>query len=138
LEEIYVNERFNRMKAEIKVTKEVNIRYLKMVISVDDDCEYPGAENGTLRLDIEIDTGKILNYSLTEYFHLFEKVVDRGSYYLYDEDFNEVLSIENNYVPNRLIPGSYGDYVDLYIDEKGYITNWKKSPDISDFIKDED
>ena len=126
------------MKAEIKVIKEVNIKYLKMVISVDDDCKYPGTKNGMLRLDIEIDTGKILNYPLTKSFNLFEKVDDRGSYYLYDEAFNEIFSIENNYVPNRLIPGSFGDYVDLYIDEKGYVTNWEKSPDISDFIKDED
>jgi hypothetical protein len=126
------------MKATIKVMKEVEIKYLKMCISVDDDCKYPDAKNEMLTLSIEVDTGKILNYPLTESFHLFEKVTDRGSYYLYDEDFNEVLSIENNYVPNRLIPGSYGDYVDLEIDEKGIITNWRKPPDISDFIQDED
>jgi hypothetical protein len=47
-------------------------------------------------------------------------------------------SIEQNYVPHGLIPGEYGDYVSLKINEQGIITNWPKHPDIREFIKGED
>mgnify|MGYP006214627153 CR=1 FL=1 len=47
-----------------------------------------------------------------------------------------VLSIEDDYVPNKLIPGQYGDYIVMDIDENGKIANWR--PNLSDFIGDDE
>jgi len=58
-----------------------------------------------------------------------------------DENKDIVSSIENRYVPNKLIPpkDGYGDYIHLCIDENGKITNWYENPDISEFsCNDED
>lgn len=128
------------MKAEIKVIQEVEIKYLKMVIPVDDECDFPLVKNGMLELVIDIDTGKLSlgDFKLDKYYEIFEKVVDSGCYYLYDQYNKDVLKIENDYVPNNLIPGEYGDYVDLKIDKNGYIINWYSGPSIKDFIKDDE
>ena len=53
-------------------------------------------------------------------------------------DSQSRLSIEEDYVPNRLIPGEYGDYIIMTIDENGKIAEWETPADITDFIKDED
>lgn len=84
---------------------------------------------------VDVDTGKIRHYPGDCAFHLFEKVVDRGYYWLLDDKFQIILSIENDYVPNKLIPGEYGDYVNLNIDDNGVITNWPKYPLFDDFLK---
>ncbi len=65
------------------------------------------------------------------------KICDEGSYYLLDENYKTILSIEEDYVPNKLLPGSYGDYLKLDIGENGVISNWYSIPSIEDFI-DED
>lgn len=47
------------------------------------------------------------------------KVVDSGSYYLLDENFNTLSSREKEYVPDSYsIRGEYGDYIHLTIDLK--------------------
>jgi hypothetical protein len=45
--------------------------------------------------------------------------------------------VRDGYVPNDLVPGSYGDYVELSINEEGVITNWPKNPSVDEFF-DED
>ena len=66
-------------------------------------------------------------------------VCDSGTYILYNAQEKEVARISRNYVPNDLIPGEYGDYIDLKINKEGFITNWPKGPDVSEFFKiDED
>ena len=54
-----------------------------------------------------------------------------------DEDKNVILSIEDDYVPNKLIPGEYGDYIVMDIDEEGKILG-KWNPRFTDFMDDED
>ena len=50
------------------------------------------------------------------------KVVDEGSYYLLDEFFNVLYSLEQEYVPDSYsVDGEFGDYINLHID----IINWK-------------
>ena len=66
------------------------------------------------------------------------KVCDQGSYTLYDGNDIEIASIDENYVPNSLLPGSYGGYLHLVIDENGVITNWKSNADFDDFYQDLD
>lgn len=67
------------------------------------------------------------------------KVCDAGSYYLYDDNKEIVAGIVENYVPNRVIPGDYGDYISMEIDETGKVTNMPNPLDFSEFLaNDED
>lgn len=137
---------------------ELDIRYVEInipLICLDDEEKegfkfFPFLNDERLKFTVEISTGQIQNWDEFNtsgcWFggEMFIKVVDTGSYYLLDRfkvpvtfDTNgEFGSIEEYYVPNRLIPGEYGDYIDLKIDEKGMITNWYKNPSLSDFSGD--
>jgi hypothetical protein len=60
-------------------------------------------------------------------FDLYWKIVDRGTYRLLGPDYTVVCSIEQDYVPNGVIPGEWGDYIDLKINQDGFITNWNRT-----------
>ena len=52
---------------------------------------------------------------------------------------NKQLIVEKDgYVPNALLPGNYGDYLSLNINENGLITNWRPDANLSDFEEDDD
>ena len=69
--------------------------------------------------------------------NLYCKVCDAGVYTLFDED-GQTIAIRAGYVPHGIVPGEYGDYIDLKINEQGIITNWPKQPDASEFFEDDD
>lgn len=132
------------MKATIKIEKEVDIKTVLVKANVRywEDAVINGQpdEEGTLTPcrkgdlwcpEIDIDTGVILNWQKGIKADIHFKVCDAGSYYLKDADGNIVLKRENAYVPNELIPGSYGDYIEMEIDENGKIFDW--SPSLEDF-----
>lgn len=55
------------------------------------------------------------------------KIRDEGSYLIYDDQGNLLAEAVNEYVPNDIIPGDYGDYIELQIDlETGQVLNWVK------------
>lgn len=56
-------------------------------------------------------------------FNLQMKVCDGGRYEVRDPEGKALLVIENDYVPHCLIPGMYGDYVQLDISSTGEILN---------------
>jgi hypothetical protein len=60
------------------------------------------------------------------------KVNDSGTYILRDGS-GDIIAERDDYVPHGIIPGEYGDYVDLKINEVGKITNWPKNIDLSGF-----
>lgn len=135
------------MKALIKVEKEVEIKTVIVTIepryigdSEDDDMptDFPLLDDAKeiWCASIDIDNGKIKDWPIGEVREMFVKVCDQGLYSLLDADGNEVAKIDG-YVPNGLIPGEYGDYVDLKIDAEGVITNWPKYPDLSAFFGDD-
>lgn len=135
------------MKLTIKKPVDYEIKYVyvaapfRYVGDGDDDdvpLSTPLLKNGSWKAKINIDEGKVEDWPVGESCHLFGKICDEGSYYLIDDTGNIVLSREEDYVPNRLIPGEYGDYIDLHIDENGYITNWYEHPSFEDFIDEED
>lgn len=124
------------MKRVITVTKEVDIRKVKVSVAVRYDEEdipndFPMRSGNMWNATIDIETGKIFDWPQGQSGNLYMKVCDEGSYYLLDENDEEILSIEGDYVPNGLIPGSYGDYIDLKIDSTGIITNWYSESKIS-------
>lgn len=129
------------MKALIPTTKEVEITHVLVTLPVrygeeDIPNDFPLRQGKKWEAKIEIDTGKILGWPEGQAGEIeYMKVCDEGSYALLDAAGNVVLSIEQNYVPHGLIPGEYGDYVSLKINEQGIITNWPKRPDICEFLK---
>lgn len=139
------------MKVTIKVEKEVDIKYCQVKVQVRywEDTTVDGVEDteGTLIPCregelwcplINIETGEIINWSKGVSAKAHYKVCDAGSYYLQDNDYVTHLSIEDDYVPNGLIPGEYGDYIIMDIDMNGKIKQWKSRIDLSDFITEED
>ncbi len=131
-----------------------NVKYVKIEVAVrydEDDIpnNFPFRKNNLLILTVEHPSGKIIGFPIdymfdhewminnlgikttedilnTKRFHLGMKITDQGSYYLLDENMNEIASIENDYVPDRYsIPGEFGDYLNFYINlETRIIENW--------------
>lgn len=131
------------MKATVLIPTEIEIKYIDVSLAVrydDEDIPYdfPLREGNMWNATIEIDSGKIKDYPHNHPYKIFMKVVDQGIYILCDENRKEVARIENNYVPHGVVPGEYGDYVDLNINEHGIITNWPKNPDVSEFFDTND
>lgn len=129
------------MKAIIKVEKEVEIYAVKVCVAVRYDEEdipndFPLREGDVWNAIITIDEGRVIGWPEGQKGHLAMKVCDQGSYHLLDSDYNTILSIEDDCVPNKLIPGKYGDYIDLQIGVGGLVGNWYKNPSIADFIND--
>lgn len=135
------------MKAIIKVEKEVDIR----IVKIDIEARYIGdSDDDDMPLDfpllneaktawvasVDIDTGAIACWPQGDKRTMHVKVCDAGIYQLIDGDGN-VIATKSGYVPNGVVPGSYGDYVELEINEDGIITNWPKHPDISEFFDEE-
>ena len=133
------------MKAKIKIEKEVEIWAVQVHAGVRywEDATVNGVEDTDGKLIpfrngdywrplIDIDNGVIIGWPKGTTADVHYKVCDDGSYYLKDRDGNDVMCIENDYVPNNLIPGEDGDYIIMQIDGQGRITNWEK-PSFRDF-----
>ena len=111
---------------------DVPVRYDEEQISRD----FPLRYGDSWRASIDIDSGQIKDWPAGKSGRLHLKVCDCGIYTLRAPDGSELAAIVENYVPNRLIPGSYGDDIDLIIDENGIVTNWPKEPSLEDFTED--
>lgn len=72
-------------------------------------------------IDVKIPTQKNVKY-----LRMYLKIRDEMSFTLHDEN-NVQLGEYEGYVPNDIIPGEFGDYMDLKIDlDTGQIVNWFK------------
>lgn len=136
------------MKSSVNVKQEVEIKYVVIDIepryigdSEDDDMpsNFPLLNEAKTqwRAKVDIDTGIIQEWPQGDAREMFVKVCDAGIYSLIDAQDNEVAKLDG-YVPHGVVPGEYGDYVSLVIDENGRITNWPKSPDVSEFFDVDD
>jgi hypothetical protein len=139
------------MKTSIKVEKEVDLKLLVVKaeprywedseVNGEDDTENGDnipCKNGNLwSPEIEIETGKILNWPQGVKASIHYKVCDCCGWELLDENKQVVLSAKDGYVPSTLYPkeNGYGDYIIMDIDENGQIDNWEFN--INDF-KDEE
>lgn len=140
------------MNVEIKIKKEADFKTLQVKANVRywSDSEVNGehdtengdnipCKNGDLWMpEIEIETGKILNWKQGVKADIHYKVSDECGWELKDEKGNTILSAEDGYVPDTLCPADsgYGDYIIMNIDENGIIEDWNF--DIQDFITEED
>lgn len=128
------------MKATILVEQEVNIEYVKVRVPVryeDEDIPYdfPGRDGDMWEARIHIDTATIEGWPQGRAGSMYMKVVDGGTYVLTDAGGKVLADLRGEYVPHGLIPGEYGDYINLEISEGGVITNWPKHPDVSEFFE---
>ena len=92
-------------------------------------------DGGDFEITIEVDTGRVLNWRGDKEVTVLDKVSDGGTYTLLNKDGNEVARIEYGYVPNDLIPGHYGDYIDMRISAEGVVTNWPEKPSVNQFFE---
>lgn len=132
------------MKTTAAIKTEIEIKWCVIDIepryigdSKDDDLptDFPllnDAKN-QWRAKVDIDSGQIDGWPQGDARKMHVKVCDAGLYILQDSAGKELARLDG-YVPHGVVPGSYGDYVELTIDESGRITNWPKSPDISEFF----
>ena len=128
------------MKANVTIQKQVEIDAVELHVPVlhgDEDMpsDYPFRKGDMWGPQIEIDTGRIVGWPENiKANKLYIKVRDNGLYILLDESWNIIASISDDYVPNGVIPGEYGDYIEMDIDENGVILNWPDNPDVSAFF----
>lgn len=128
------------MQVEVFRKVPVNIDTIKMELAVrydeeDIPREFPGRVGDLLTLVVKIDTGEIVGWPQGRVETVYMKVCDCGTYTLYDGD-RIVASLEQEYVPHGVVPGDYGDYVDLCIDETGRIINWPTPVDVTAFFEE--
>jgi len=135
------------MKTRVKVLQEIEIKTVvidlkpRYIGDTDDDdmpTDFPLLDDSKTHwcVRVDIDTGIIEGWPDGETRDMHVKVCDEGIYRLLDANGAEVAMIAD-YVPHGVVPGSYGDYVELAIDGAGRITNWPDAPDVSRFFADE-
>ncbi len=122
--------------------KEYTAKYVDVSVPVrydDEDMRYdaPLRDGDIWKARIDLETKSIVNWPKGKTLDFYMKIVDCGTYRLLDADENELASIEQDYVPNSLLPGDYGDYLSLNIDNNGIIINWMDHADLSNFEKEE-
>lgn len=131
------------MKISVKVEKEV--KYLQVIADVRywEDATVDGVEDEEGSLIpcrsgdswipmIDLDSGKIINWTEGVVTKIHYKVCDAGRYQLLNKDQRIVKEIKG-YVPNIMCPvgNGYGDYIIMNVDENGLIENW--SPTLEEF-----
>lgn len=121
------------MQVTVMKPVQVEIRYIEIEVPVRYGTEqmsedFPFRKGDMWRVIVNIDTGKIQDWPAGVSRDLSMKVVDGGSYRLMDADRGVVAAIEQDYVPHSVVPGEYGDYIELDIQEDGTIANWPNEP----------
>lgn len=130
------------MKVTVYKPVELEIHTVKIEVELHDDVseslpKHLFNDDGELDLLIEVDTGKVVSWQGSEPVNIHDKVRDNGVYTLFGSDGLEVVKIDNS-VPNNLIPGDYGDYINLEINSDGFVTNWPKYPSVLEFFPEKD
>lgn len=141
------------MKVTVQKPVTIEVKYVEVVLPVKYDEEdipmdTPGRIGDWWRAIIDIDTGQVTsvakgsglkNHALVDWpvgtpLDLYMKVTDGGTYRLLNAAGQVEAEIVQDYVPNSVIPGDYGDYVELNINENGLVTNWNPDPELEAFF----
>lgn len=125
------------MKAKFTVTKEFDVEYLFVEAGVrywedatidgiqDEDGNIPCRDGDCWKPLININTGKIINWTQGVRANIHYKVCDNGTYKLLDVNMELIKKIRD-YVPKMLSPKEegWGDYIIMDIDTDGQIQDW--------------
>ena len=123
---------------DVQLVRSAVARYIVVDVAVrygDEDMPFdaPMRDGDSWRATIDLDTHTVENWPQGRALAFVDmKVCDEGLYKILDADRN-VLAIRDGYVPNRLLPGDYGDYLSLDIDKTGRITNWLPNAGLANF-----
>jgi hypothetical protein len=128
------------MKFTVTRPVEIEVAFIEVILPIrygteDIPDDFPLRNGDIWSAIINIDTGVIENWPASEtgLRELHMKVTDSGVYVLRNSERKEIVRRED-YVPD-IIPGSYGDYVELRIGPDGRIQDWKpKNAGIADFF----
>lgn len=129
------------MKFLQNIVREADAAFLDLDVAVRYDEEdmpndAPLREGKSWKAVINLATHTIENWPIGKALKFEDmKICDEGTYILLDADKKELARIEG-YVPNNLLPGDYGDYLSLDIDENGVILNWLSNASLEDFEED--
>lgn len=99
-------------------------------------------EDDYLKLVIELETGKVINWPKElGHFDFYDfKLCDSGIYILMKtlQESEDDLRYEG-YVPGCIGKGGYGDYFEFEINEDGHIQDWEfDNDDYKEFLKNQD
>jgi hypothetical protein len=130
---------------DITYTEEVTKKVVSLIINVavrydeeDMPKDAPMRDGDSWIAEVDLDTKQIGSWPIGKTLSFKDmKICDQGRYVLRGKG-GEKIKVKCGYVPNNLLPGDYGDYLSLDIDENGIITNWLPHADFSDFMGDED
>lgn len=123
---------------KITVKKAVEALYLRVNVNVryeeeDMPNDAPMRDGDTWNCLIDLKEKRVLDWPDGQALSFKDmKVCDEGTYKLFDANMLPIVE-RQGYVPNKLLPGAYGDYLSLDIDESGNILNWLKGANLSDF-----
>ncbi len=126
------------MKIKVNKPTEVDVESIRISVPVrygDEDMplDFPFRTGDLWDITVDLTTRKIKDWPSGWSRDVEMKVCDGGSYWLLDKAGSVIASIEEDYVPNEIIPGEYGDYICLSIADDGTITNWPRKPNLSEF-----
>lgn len=127
------------MKVEVYKLTEVEIHSVRIEVELHDDVseslpKHLFNDDGELDLLIEVDTGKVVSWQGDVPIVIHDNICNNGIYTLFDKSGNEVVKIDNYYVPHDLIPGKRGEYIHLDISADGVVTNWPDVPNVYEFF----
>lgn len=130
------------MKATVMRPTEIDVYAVRIAVAVryeeeDIPNDFPLREGDVWRGTVELDTGRIIGWPAGRGGEMYMKVCDDGTYELLGKDLQSIAIIEG-YVPHGVVPGEYGDYINLEINSDGIITNWPKNPDVSAWFADDE
>lgn len=130
------------MKVEIKTTKTYDVKYIAFIIPIyygdlnwsekdNEFCNKYYSDADLLSIKIDIENGIVTDWAyqeLNDVFSIYSKVRDEGTYKLYDDQHNEIVSYQG-YVPDILscVDEGYGDYLSMNISPDGRIDKWNSS-----------
>ena len=131
------------MKTTVLKRCEIEINTVRIVVPVRYGEEqipnnFPRRSGDLWEAFIDIDSGEIAGWPRGVSGRLSLKVCDEGVYTLLDEEGLLVAERHQDYVPHGVVPGRYGDYIDLDIDHDGVIRNWPDEPDVASFFPTEE
>jgi len=101
----------------------------------EDNPRIPCVEDGRWNILIDIKTGHIVNWKQGVFACVCYKVVDDGIYTMYDNGMEKIDEYDG-YVPNlmSLDDEGWGDYINIRINEDGFIEDWPDTEDIRPYI----
>lgn len=92
----------------------------RMFLAHDFPDDFPMLQGNVWHVDIDIATRRIKDWPGPA-FRLYIKVCDEGVYEL--RAGNESIATRRDYVPHGIVPGAFGDYVEINVEADGTITN---------------